>query len=126
MKNCNKIKFYFCKHCGKIITIIEDSGTDTICCGEPMEELKIAETEADGEKHIPVIKKKCCKVTVTVGAEPHPMTENHYIKWILLQTNLGIQKKCLKPGDSPKAVFCLLPKEDVIAAYEYCSIHKLW
>ena len=65
-------------------------------------------------------------VTVTVGSEMHPMAAEHYIEWILLQTNQGIQKKWLKPGDEPKANFAIVTGEKVEAAYEFCNLHKLW
>lgn len=121
-----ELKFFFCKLCGKIVTIIKDSGTPTVCCGEAMTELLPGTTDAATEKHVPVIAANGNTVTVTVGSTLHPMLEEHYIEWIVLQTNLGIQKKCLKPGQEPKAEFALLPGEKVEAAYEYCNLHKLW
>lgn len=121
-----RIKFYYCKHCGKIINVVKDSGVPTICCGEEMEEL-IPITEDSGmEKHIPVIKIHGNHVTVTVGSTLHPMAAEHYIEWILLQTTQGLHKKWLKPGEEPKAEFAIVTGEKVCAAYEYCNIHRLW
>ena len=34
-----EIKFYYCKHCGKIIVVVKDSGVATVCCGEDMVEI---------------------------------------------------------------------------------------
>lgn len=126
MKNCEKLKFYYCKHCGKIIVIVKDSGTPTICCGEEMKEMKAGEEDASMEKHVPVIRKEECKVVVSVGSEPHPMIKEHYIEWILLQTNKGFQNKWLKPGEEPKAEFKIQTDEKIINAYEFCNVHKLW
>lgn len=129
MNSCKKgcdIKFYYCKHCGKIISIINNPGTPTICCGEPMEELIAGMEDASLEKHVPVIKKfKCCAI-VTVGSSFHPMTADHHIEWIMLHTNMGIQKKCLDPEGKPQVMFPLLPDEKIEGVYAYCNIHRLW
>lgn len=121
-----QLKFYYCKHCGKIIAIVKDSGTPTICCGEAMEELKPGTTDGATEKHVPVIKVSGNTVTVTVGAKLHPSETEHYIEWILLQTDKGIQQRWLNPGNSPNVDFAIMTGEKVEAAYEYCNIHKLW
>ena len=83
-------------------------------------------TDAAVEKHVPVVNADGNKVTVSVGSVAHPMLPEHFIEWILLVTDKGIQKKKLKPGDEPKAEFALLDGEKVVAAYEYCNLHKLW
>lgn len=121
-----ELKFYYCKHCGKVIAIVKNTPVPTICCGEAMAELVPGVTDAATEKHVPVIQIDGSVVTVSVGQVAHPMQEEHYIEWILLQTDKGIQKKWLKPGDDPKARFILDEGEKVVAAYEYCNLHKLW
>ena len=121
-----QLKFYYCRHCGKIISIVKDSGVKTICCSEEMLELLPGTTDGVSEKHIPIIKISGNTVSVTVGSKLHPSETAHYIEWILLQTDKGIQQKWLKPGDEPKATFVLAEGEKVEAAYEYCNLHKLW
>lgn len=121
-----ELKFYYCKHCGKIIALVKDTSIPTICCGEIMSELIPSSTDASLEKHVPVIKIDGSLVTVTIGSELHPMTNEHHIEWILLQTTRGLQKKFLHPGDIPKADFVVITGEKVTAAYEYCNLHKLW
>ena len=120
------MKFYKCKHCGKIIAVVNEKPVPTICCGEPMVEL-IPNTE-DGahEKHIPVYEVEGNVVHVRIGEVTHPMLEGHYIEWIAIQTNLGNQRKVLKPGDEPKADFALLPGEKVIRVVEHCNLHGLY
>jgi len=54
------------------------------------------------------------------------MAEEHYIEWIYLETKEGVQRKCLKPGDEPKAVFVLNEGDKVVSAYEHCNLHGLW
>ena len=66
------------------------------------------------------------KVRVVVGEVEHPMVDAHYIQWIALETNLGNQRKKLKPGQAPVAEFALLEGEEVVAVYEYCNLHGLY
>lgn len=119
-------KFYRCAKCGKIIAVVEDRPTPTICCGEPMAQIIPNTSDGAGEKHIPVYQVEGNLVRVVVGEVIHPMLENHYIQWISIQTNKGNQRKVLKPGEEPKAEFLLLPGEKLEAVYEYCNLHSLF
>ena len=120
------MKFLKCKHCGQMIAIVKETGVPMICCGEPMEEIIAGTTDAAAEKHVPVYEVKENKVYVTVGAVDHPMLDVHYIEWISLQTKQGNQRKALKPGDEPKAVFAICEGDEVEAVYAYCNLHSLW
>jgi superoxide reductase len=120
------MKFYRCAKCGKIIEIVKDTGVPTICCGEEMKELIPGTSDGASEKHVPVISVSGNKVTVTVGSVEHPMLPEHYIEWIILETDKGVQKKTLQPGQKPAAEFVLSEGEKVLAAYEYCNLHRLW
>lgn len=121
-----ELKFYRCKHCGNIVGKINDSGVPIICCGEEMEELKANTTDGAMEKHVPVVTVDGNQVHVVVGSAEHPMTEEHYIQWIALQTKNGNQRVCLKPGDKPEACFAICDGDEVEAVYEYCNLHGLW
>ena len=119
------MKNYICRHCGNIICMISDSGVPVICCGTKMEELIPNTVEASGEKHIPVVEVVGNKVEVKVGSVDHPMTPEHSIEWVYIETEKGGQCKKLNPGDAPVATFSL--KDDkVVAAYAYCNLHGLW
>ena len=89
-------------------------------------ETPITPNTTDGayEKHVPVIEQHGDHVTVRVGSVAHPMLPEHYIEWIILETQTGSQRRDLKPGDKPEADFAVT--EPVIAAYEYCNLHGLW
>lgn len=92
-----------------------------------MKELVPGTVDAAAEKHVPVITKEGDnKVVVTVGEVAHPMGEDHYIEWIILQTKQGNQRKFLKPGDEPKKCFRICDNDEVVAAYAYCNLHSLW
>jgi len=118
-------KFYICEHCGNLVGMIHDAGVPLICCGQKMTKLEAGVVEASHEKHIPVVSVKGNEVTVTVGSVAHPMTEEHQIDWIYLQTDRGGQRKCLAPGSEPTVVFTLT-EEKPIAVYAYCNLHGLW
>ena len=83
-------------------------------------------SDGAGEKHVPVLTQDGQTVTVTVGSVEHPMLDAHYIQWIMLETKEGRQRKTLKPGEKPAAVFALTEGDSVVAAYEYCNLHGLW
>lgn len=119
-------KFLVCKHCGNIVEVIKESGVSIICCGEKMAELKANTSDGAVEKHVPEVSINGNNIVVTVGSTLHPMVENHYIQWIYLKTNKGIQRKHLVPGSEPKAEFSLRDGESVEEVYEYCNLHGLW
>ncbi len=122
-----EMKFYRCARCGKIIAIVDGCSTcPTICCGEPMSELVPNTQDGAHEKHIPVFEVKDGVVKVKVGEVAHPMLEEHSIKWIVLVTDKGNQRKMLKPGEAPEAEFALLPGEKVLSVLEYCNLHGLY
>lgn len=121
-----EVKFYICAHCGNIVTKLNDSGVPMMCCGEEMKALVPGTSDGAFEKHVPVWDVKDGVVTVQVGAVEHPMVAAHYIQWIVVQTNQGIQVKYLAPEAKPVAQFALADGETVEAVYEHCNLHGLW
>ena len=120
------MEFYKCAICGKVVAIVKDGVPDTICCGKPMTKLIPNTSDGAGEKHVPVAMVEGNVLSVKVGAVEHPMTAEHHIEWIALETSLGNQRKMLKPIEKPEAKFALLPGEKVKSVYEYCNLHGLW
>lgn len=118
--------FYLCSHCGNIITKVRDQGVPVLCCGEKMQPIVPGTTDASQEKHIPVCQQQGDQVTVTVGTVAHPMTEEHLIEWICLQTKQGLQLRRLKAGDQPQARFVLEEGDEVEAVFAFCNLHSLW
>lgn len=119
-------KFYICKHCGNMIGMIKSSGVNVVCGGDPMTELKPNTVEASQEKHLPVVTIEGNIVKVKVGSVEHPMTEEHHIAWIYLETEQGGQRKKLAVGSKPEAEFALAGGDKVVGVYEYCNLHGLW
>lgn len=93
---------------------------------EQFEELEPSKAEGAGEKHLPVITVDGNHVTVTVGSVLHPMTEEHSIGWVYLETIHGEQIKFLSPNQEPSATFALTADDKPIAAYAYCNLHGFW
>ncbi len=116
---------YKCEICGNIVEVLHTGVGQLVCCGQPMKLMEAKLTEASGyEKHLPVIVEGDGFVKVKVGSVPHPMMEKHWIEWIALDTDKGVHRKYLKPGDEPEAVFKTGDK--VLQAREYCNIHGHW
>ena len=87
-------------------------------------ELTANTVDASQEKHVPVIDVNGDEVKVEVGSVEHPSLDAHYIEWIVLITEGGMQMKWLKPGMKPEAKFKVTDKP--VAAFEYCNLHGLW
>lgn len=88
------------------------------------EELTANTVDAAHEKHVPVITVNGDEVKVAVGSVEHPSLDAHYIEFIVLVTETGMQMKWLKPGMKPEAVFKVTDKP--VMAFEYCNLHGLW
>ena len=119
------MNFYICEHCNKIVIHMKNSGLPTACCGEKMK-LLVPTREGASEKHLPQVKVEGNKVTISVGEIIHPMSEEHLIEWIALETSNGIQYLKLFQSDEPKAEFMVSNRTKLIAAYAYCNLHGLW
>ena len=120
------VTFYRCEHCGNIIIKLVDSSVPVVCCGDKMKELIAGSVDAAVEKHVPVVTREGDKVTVSVGSVAHPMTAEHYIQFVILDTTAGVQIASLNPNDDPAAVFTVLSGAQVKKAYAYCNLHGFW
>lgn len=121
-----KMKFYRCNVCGNIVAAVKESGVRVMCCGEVMEEIPVNTTDASVEKHVPVVTVDGRLVHVVVGETDHPMTPEHHIEWIAIQTTSGNQRKELSPDGKPETCFALCEGDKAISAYAYCNLHGLW
>lgn len=119
------MKILRCSHCGNMTYVMHDAAVPMMCCGEAMKEVVANIQEAAVEKHLPAVTRKEGHIEVVVGSVVHPMSPEHYIEWIMLETDLGVQIRHLKPTDEPKTVFAVA-EGNPIAVYEYCNLHGLW
>lgn len=118
-------RFYLCEHCKNLIGMIHNSGVPMMCCGQKMTKLIPNTVDASGEKHLPVVKVCGETLEVSIGAVNHPMTDEHFIEWVYVQTENGGIRKSLKIGEQPFVKFSL-GEEKPIAVYAYCNLHGLW
>ncbi len=117
--------FYRCRHCGNVTAALVDAGVTPSCCGEPMERLVAGTTDGAREKHVPVISREGDVVHVRVGETAHPMLSAHYIQFVALSTEGGLQVRFLHPDEAPEASFSV-PDGEPVVAYEFCNLHGLW
>ena len=120
------MEFYICKHCGNIITLVQNKGVPVVCCGEKMHKIEPGTVDAAVEKHVPVYTVQDNTVTVNVGSVTHPMTVEHLINWVALETEQGTQIKHLKADGEPVVTFALAKDDAVKKVYAYCNLHGLW
>ena len=114
------LKFYQCNACKKVIISKEELKL------EGWSEVIAGSTDAAQEKHVPVVEKKCKSVKVDVGSVAHPMSEEHLIEWVALETEKGYQVQYLKANEAPVCVFKLADGDKAVAVYAYCNLHGLW
>ena len=118
------MKIYVCKNCGTVMLKLEDKSEALVCCGDKMELIDVNTTEAATEKHLPVYEIKEGMVNIKVGEVEHPMTDDHYISFIILASDDSYLIKMLKAGDKPEVNFSYSSEYNKI--YAYCNLHSLW
>ncbi len=114
------LRVYQCEKCNKVIVSKEELQLDG------WKELIAGSTDAAQEKHVPVVVKKCKTVQVDVGSVAHPMTEEHLIEWVALETEKGFQVQYLKTNEAPVCTFKIADGDQAVAVYAYCNLHGLW
>jgi len=125
-------EIYRCAVCGNIVEVLHAGGGQLVCCGQPMQLQAAKNSDQGAEKHLPVIEElpaNVCHgkdgVKIKIGAVEHPMTADHYIEWIEIDTIDGKSgKKFLKPGDKPESEF--QTRMNITGARAYCNVHGLW
>lgn len=118
-------RFYLCNTCGSLLIAAIASGVAPYCCGEEMTLLKPNTSDGNHEKHVPVVTIMSeNKLKVKIGSKPHPMSAEHNIRFVCLQTSSEIIVRYLNPNDAPEA--CIRFTGKPIAVYAYCNIHGLW
>ncbi len=120
------MRFFKCKKCGNVVALVDDKSNRLMCCGEEMVELIPSSEDAAVEKHVPKVFIDENVVDVKVGEVNHPMDPDHYIVFVAIETNQGIEINKLKPGKEPKTRFTLDENEELFATYAYCNKHGLW
>lgn len=120
-------RFLSCDQCKNILEVIcSDNNATYDCCGQSMKELVPNTSDGASEKHLPAVEKQGNHITVKVGSVFHPMTEEHSIDWIYLETEKGGQRIHLSKTDEPVARFTVEEGDCAVAAYAFCNLHGFW
>ena len=121
--------FYVChdQHGGEqtVVQLLSGEGGALRCGDAPLQRLQPNTTDAAQEKHLPQVSVQGDTVRIQVGSAGHPMSAEHRIAWVWLQTEHGGQRRDFSPDDLPEAVFSLQGDRPV-AVYAYCNLHGLW
>ena len=96
------MKFYICKHCGNVITKLTSAQVPVKCCGEEMHVLEAGVTDAAQEKHVPAVTVEGSLVKVDVGSVTHPMTAEHFIQWVVVETERDALIHWFHPEEAPE------------------------
>jgi len=119
-------EIYFCSLCGNLIEVLSAGAPTLVCCKQPMEKVEAKTEDSSKEKHVPFMEDCEGGVKVTIGQNAaHPMTDEHFIKFIEIRTANKVGRAELKPGDAPEATF-YMPSDEITEVYEYCNVHGLW
>lgn len=117
-------QIYKCSACGNMLQVVHASTGNLVCCGQAMV-LLLEKIQDEGfEKHVPIVKRLKTKIRSYIGSKQHPMLLEHHIEFAELLADGKVYRKHLKPGDKPRAEFCV--KADKVHARAYCNVHGLW
>ncbi len=115
------LKVYQCEKCGK--TLLSTSELKEL---QGWKELVACSTDAAKEKHVPIVTQEGNVVKVDVGSVAHPMTAEHLIEWVAVETEQGYQVKYLAANSAPVCTFTLADGDKAVAVYAFCNLHGLW
>ncbi|HUU75817.1 MAG TPA: desulfoferrodoxin [Methanoregulaceae archaeon] len=119
------LELYKCENCGKIVLVVQDGEGNLDCCQQPMVRIAEKTDDAGMEKHVPVIEKTANGIRIKVGAVPHPMEKEHYIKWIEVMGDTFLNTATLQPGDKTEMEFCV-DFAHVQKVRIFCNVHGFW
>lgn len=121
-----KTNFFICPVCGNVVMKLVDSGVVPSCCGQEMRLMEPNAVDASLEKHVPQLSRTDKgELLVQIGSEPHPMTNEHRIQFVYVETEKGGQLRYFKP-DQPASIEVCDCDDSATAVYAYCNLHGLW
>lgn len=114
--------------CGDAVFYLADGNKEEAvkCLAPSGGLLDCSMSEGAGEKHLPIVELNGSRITVRVGSIEHPMTKEHSIRWVFLETEMGGQFAYLDADKKPLAQFILPEGDKALAAYAYCNLHGFW
>ena len=120
-------EIYKCKVCGNIVEVLHSGPGELVCCGQKMD-LLIEKKQEQGleEKHLPIISQEDDNVKIQVGEIEHPMTNEHHIEWIEIQTKNKTIRRTLNFDEKPITSVSNIKLVDIERIRTYCNLHGLW
>ncbi len=118
------MKILKCNKCGNVLIKMNDHCDGVFCCGEKMQLLVPGAIEGAVEKHKPVFKEIDGQKYIVVGDVEHPMTEQHYIEFVVVDFGKTWKVVNFEPGDKPMFPVCC--DCEPVDVYAYCNLHGLW
>ena len=90
------LKLFYCQHCGKIIAIVKNSCSKTMCCEHPMLQLHVNASHnllednstnfSTNSKHcVPIISVKGKTISVTLGSKISTQKQFLYLAYNFLK-----------------------------------------
>lgn len=116
-------KILKCDDCGSIIQVLVEDDGDT--CDAHMLKIPVQTEGEKAPKHKPVVEIDGDVVTVKVGEAAHPMDDDHYIQFLVVEAGPEQYAKCFKPGDVAEATFTVNSTDDIVAL-AFCNQHGIW
>ena len=117
------VKILKCDDCGSIVQLLAKG--DEKVCSEHMLSFPIQTEGEKSPKHKPVVEIDGNDITVKVGEAAHPMDDDHYIQFVVVESNCEQYIKHFKPGDAPEATFTINCTKDM-TVLAFCNQHGLW
>lgn len=119
--------WYKCEICGNIVAVVNAGAGELVCCGEPMNEMKLQSVGDSGfEKHAPVVTIEGDKVHVKIGEIPHPMEDAHHLQVVqIIRDGAVVEGKRLYPDHETEVTF-ILEETQGIRVRVICNVHGLW
>ncbi len=118
---------YKCSVCGNVVELKEIGGGTLVCCGKEMDfEIKEEKVTSNEDIHKPYIEIRGEKeIYVRIGEPMHPMTQEHFIKWIEISVDGSLYVKSLNYWDKPEVVF-KVPLGRKVTIRALCNIHGIY
>ncbi|MEO0234320.1 MAG: desulfoferrodoxin family protein [candidate division WOR-3 bacterium] len=113
-----------CSVCNNIVEVLREGDGEIICCGKVMFKEEVKNKDEGMEKHLPLIKEKNGFFEISVGEVEHPMTKEHHIEWIEINTDKESIKKFFNINEKP--IYTLSKSYKIKSVRAYCNIHGLW
>jgi superoxide reductase len=121
-----KFVFYHCLLCGNVVTRDINSDDQPICCREKMEKLRLEKADSSNKMRLPSITIDANQVTLSVDYDLQVTSSSRYVRRMYLATTKGLKYKLIEPEDKAVSIFVIEEDEEVLGAYDYCSLDGLW